>query len=160
VYAVLLACAVYFPGFKIVFIILLVPIRVAAVVIFGGMILVVLSGLARGGAQGAMSDVAHLGGAVAAAFWIWALPRLGGTRLGGKRLRDRLAQKIRRSAQKIRQGAWERKMNRRRREQQEIDRILDKVHREGIGGLTRREKKVLQDATRRQREQERDIDRM
>jgi membrane associated rhomboid family serine protease len=146
VYGIVLACAVLFPHFRLIFFLFPVPIRLAAVIIFGGMILIVLSSLSSGELGGQFwSDVAHLGGAVAAAVWIWILPRLRGT-LDERR-------------QKINQGAWERKMHRRREEQTEIDRILDKIRREGLDSLSRAERNRLQDATRRQKDEERDSNR-
>ncbi len=49
-------------------------------------------------------------------------------------------------------GAWARKVDRERNFQSEVDRVLDKVHREGIGGLNNNEKRILQEATRREQE--------
>jgi membrane associated rhomboid family serine protease len=138
VYAIVLACAVLFPHFRIIFLFFPVPIRFAAIIIFGGMILLVLRSLAAGEAVLAMSDVAHLGGAGAAAVWIWVLPRVrwqvGMGRAG------------------VGRGRWQRKRQRQRQEQQEIDRILDKIRRDGIGSLSWREKRKLREATDRQRQ--------
>jgi len=143
VYGIVLAAAVYFPHFRLLFFFFPVPIRLAALVIFGGMILLVLQAAAAGRVYAAMSDVAHLGGAVASAFWIWGLPRLRG--------------QVRRRRDAINRGAWQRKMSQRRAQQEEIDRILDKIRRDGIDSLTRKEKDKLREATIRQREQEREI---
>jgi len=143
VFAIVLACAVLFPHFRLIFFLFPVPIRLAAVIIFGGMILVVLSGLTgRPGSQ-FWSDVAHLGGAVAAAFYIWVLPAL---RSGARQRRARLNE-----------GAWRRKMEHRRADQAVINRILDKINREGLDSLTRRERDILRDATRRQQHNDRDL---
>jgi membrane associated rhomboid family serine protease len=49
-------------------------------------------------------------------------------------------------------GAWASKVNQERQFHLEVDRILDKVHRDGIGSLSSREKKILQEATRREQE--------
>ena len=49
-------------------------------------------------------------------------------------------------------GAWARKVDRERNFQSEVDRILDKVHRDGIGSLNNNEKRILQEATRREQE--------
>jgi membrane associated rhomboid family serine protease len=54
-------------------------------------------------------------------------------------------------------GAWAHKINQERAFRQEVDRILDKVHREGIQTLTSREKDILQEATRREQENSRKI---
>jgi membrane associated rhomboid family serine protease len=49
-------------------------------------------------------------------------------------------------------GAWAKKIERERSFQSEVDRILDKVHREGIHSLSNHEKQILQEATRREQE--------
>jgi hypothetical protein len=49
-------------------------------------------------------------------------------------------------------GAWAQKIERERNFQSEVDRTLDKVRREGINSLTRNEKRILQEATRREQE--------
>ena len=54
--------------------------------------------------------------------------------------RDRRPERIR----------WESKINQQRTFQADIDRILDKVHREGLSSLTRKEKKMLREATKRE----------
>jgi len=146
VYGVLLACAVLFPQFRIIFLFFPVPIRLAALIIFGGMIVLVLQSLSHGQMDRAMSDVAHLGGAVAAGVWIWVSPRLRGA------TRD--------AAARLRSGAWARKMRRRDEEQAEIDRILSKIHEQGLDSLSGREKKLLREATERQRQEDRELDRL
>ena len=143
VYGIVLAAAVYFPHFRLLFLFFPVPIRLAALVIFAGMILLVLRAGAAGHVVKAMSDVAHLGGAVAAAVWIWVLPRLGG--------------QVRHRRDAANRGAWQRRIKDRRVRQEEIDRILDKIQREGIDSLTRKEKDKLREATIRQQREEREI---
>jgi len=49
---------------------------------------------------------------------------------------------------KLRSGAWEKKMTAQRNLQVEVDRILEKVHSEGIQSLTMKEKRILRQATR------------
>lgn len=149
VYGVVLACAILFPQFRIIFLFFPVPIRLAALIIFGGMIVLVLQALSDGRFGPAMSDVAHLGGAVAAAVWVWAIPKLTGA--GGV---------VRVTRARINQGAWRRKVERRAEEEAQVDRILQKIKDEGLSSLSRLEKRILQNATRRQREQERRIDKM
>jgi len=147
VYGILLACAVLFPHFRIIFLFFPVPIRLGAVVIFGGMILYLLSSLRAGVYSGGFwSQVDHLGGAGMAALWIWVIPRFGGIAQGAVRRANR--------------GVWERKMRQRRDEQAEIDRVLDKIRTEGLASLTRKEKRTLRDATRRQQREDRDISRL
>jgi len=147
VYGIVLACAVLFPHFRLIFFLFPVPIRMAALIIFGGMSLLILQSVSRGAYGGQFwSDVAHLGGAVAAAVWVWIVPRFRGA-LGQARARAN-------------RGAWQRKMDRRAAEEAEVNRILDKIRDHGINSLTRKEKKTLQDATRRQREEERELHRL
>lgn len=148
VFGLVVAAAVYFPHFRIILLFFPVPIRLAAILIFAGMAFVIMGslGAAMRGAPGAfgraMSDVAHLGGALAAAVWIILSHRLV---------------RVPSPFQKIRQGAWQRKMAQRAAEQAEIDRILHKIHTDGLSSLTRREKRLLQRATDRQREEERRV---
>ncbi len=49
-------------------------------------------------------------------------------------------------------GAWAQKIEREQNFQSEVDRTLDKVRREGINSLTKNEKRILQEATRREQE--------
>lgn len=135
VYGVVLACAVFFPQFRLIFLFFPVPIRLACIIIFGGMVMLVMQTLAAGQIHRAMSDVAHLGGVAAAAAWIWLLPRV------------QLQRQM--SLREANRGAWERKRRREREQEEEIDRILDKIRREGIASLTRKERQTLQDASRR-----------
>ena len=143
VYGIVLAAAVYFPHFRLIFLFFPVPIRLAAIIIFGGMILLVLEALRSGATGAAMSDVAHLGGAATAAVYIWVLPRL---RSAQGEVRSRLNE-----------GAWQRRMHRRQDEQAEIDRILAKVHDQGLNSLTDKERRILREATRHQQTAENDL---
>jgi membrane associated rhomboid family serine protease len=147
VYGIILAAAVLFPHFRLIFLFFPVPIRLAALIIFGGMLFTVFAGLAgRGISPAFWSQVAHLGGTAVAAVWLWVVPRASGAISDGR--------------QRIRWGTWQRRIEHQREEQMELDRILDKIHEQGITSLTRREKKILHDATRRQREQERELHRL
>ena len=47
----------------------------------------------------------------------------------------------------VNQGRWERKQKREAATEADVDRILDKVKREGINSLTARERKTLQQAS-------------
>lgn len=132
VLGVLGACAVLFPHLRLVLVFFLVPIRTAAL-IFGAFFLFSL--VTRGANAG--GEACHLAGL---AFGI---------------------------AYGYRGFGWERKIQQwrddgRRREQQseiraaraleqEVDQILEKVHRTGINSLTRREKQILEEASRRDR---------
>jgi membrane associated rhomboid family serine protease len=142
VYAVLLASAIYVPQLKLFF---FIPMRIAAVGIFGLMVLAVSSDWSHKEIYKSMGDVAHLGGAVAAAFWIWAVPRLKG--FSGLR-----ALKRRPGA-----GPWQHKLDQRDRDREEVDRILQKVHDQGIQSLTGKERKKLQDETKKYQKRNRDL---
>ncbi len=146
VFGIILACAVLFPHFMLILLFFPVPIRLAAGLIFGGMLLLVTQSLMRGSVGDALSDVAHLGGALAAAVWIWVIPRMRGAAGGIRQARKK--------------GSWERKMRSREEDEAEIDRILDKIKRGGLHSLSHREKRTLQDATRRRREEDDRIGRL
>jgi len=140
---VLLACAVRFPQMRLLFMFVFpIPIRVAAAIVFGGMLLLVLSTLSEGQAGSRFwSDVAHLGGTIGACIWIWGLPKLmtSGASVGAK----------------VQKGAWERKMKKRAEADKTVDEVLRKIHEKGINSLTEKEKKVLADATARHRDEDR-----
>jgi membrane associated rhomboid family serine protease len=134
VYGIVLACALLFPTMQIIFLFFPVPIRLAAVIIFGGMILLVIQSMAHGEMGPAMSDVAHLGGAGMAAIWLKysaQLERISRRGFGGGR------------------DNWEKKARRERRQGEELDRILEKISREGMGSLSIFEKWRLKRMSRK-----------
>jgi hypothetical protein len=61
---------------------------------------------------------------------------------------------------RLQRGAWQRKLGSRQDEQAEIDRILNKIHDSGLNSLSRRERNILQEATRRQQEEDKLIRRL
>jgi membrane associated rhomboid family serine protease len=124
VLAALGACAYLFPQMMIF---MVIPIRVAAA------LLAVLYLLTIAGDRNP-SDAAHLGGLVFGFF---------GPYYGGHFVRDSL-----RKWETRRQQAEEVSQE---REQETIDRILQKVHDSGMNSLSRAEKKALARATERQR---------
>ena len=130
VLGLLAGCAMLFPGMAIFGII---PIRVFAV-IFG---LLYFLNMLDSQSGSSMSDACHFGGMVAAVAWIYYL-RKGSAWVEQKRA-------------EVRQGSWQRKMAMRQALEQEVDRILKKVHDHGMHSLTRQEKKTLQSATDHQR---------
>ncbi len=140
VYAVLLACAVRFPQMKLVLMLIYpVSIRVIAAIIFGWMALLILSSLSQGQTTPEFwSQIAHLGGTVGAAIWIWGLPGLMVAHAS--------------ASKKINDGAWNRKVKRREETEKTVDEILRKIQQEGINSLTQKEKDILADATERQRD--------
>ena len=133
VYAVVIAGAILFPQIRVFVFLFPLPIRVAALLFVGVAVYGILDPR-----SGGISHAAHLGGAAAGAFWIWMLP------------------KIQESTHEARarhgEGAWKRKIERKAEEQAEVDRILDKIRQRGIQSLSNREKRTLQTATRKQRE--------
>ncbi len=137
VYGVVLACAVFFPQIRLIVFLFPMPIRTAAALFLGIAVFFTLQEFFAGGTGGGVSHVAHLGGAVAAAVWIWVLPKL--------------RMKLRFGNRPAGQGRWEKQLKRRQKQQEEIDRILDKIRREGIGSLNQREKQILREATEEQR---------
>ncbi len=135
------ACAVAAPQVKLLlFFIFPVPIRTLAILIGVVYALSVLH--SQDGA-----DACHLGGLTVGALWVW-LETKGIIRWPG-RVGGAVGPSGRKWVQvKIRKGAWERKMKRQQAQQAQIDRILKKVHEEGLGSLSRQEKKTLQQASK------------
>lgn len=150
IFAIMLADAVFFPTFQIIFLFFPVPIRLAAIIIFAimGFTIFGSANAAFRGEHGAfaraMSDVCHLGGALAAAVWV-LLERRGLLSFVPRRRR---------------RGNWDKQMARRLQRQKEIDRILEKIHQKGLNSLSWSEKRFLKQATREQREEEQRISRM
>ncbi len=142
VVAIVVACAFLFPQMRLIFIIFPLPIRVVAVVVVGWSAYQVVSGFAAHHSGGGIADAAHLGGGIAGAIWVYAVPHL-----------QRAWQSRRRGGSR----SWTRKIQSHEDERQEIDRILAKVHEQGLNSLTSREKNTLAQASQRQRERERDI---
>jgi membrane associated rhomboid family serine protease len=75
-------------------------------------------------------EAAHLGGMVAGAVYVFS-----------QSWRDKFRLKQR-------SGSWEKKMAAQQNLQVEVDRILEKVHNEGIQSLSVKEKRILKQATR------------
>jgi membrane associated rhomboid family serine protease len=126
----LAACAILFPHFIVFILFFPVPIRVAAIIcIFFATVTILSRGANAGG------EAAHLGGMAAGAIYVFSKGRL-------PRFRP-----------KTRPGRWERQRAAHRNLQVELDRILQKVHDAGIHSLTRKERKVLRQATKAQQKQ-------
>ena len=124
----LAAGAILFPNMMI-YILGIIPIklRVIAIIIVAISIIILLRPDKVGNAGG---EAAHLGGMVAGAVYVLS-----------QSWRDKFRLKLR-------SGAWEKKMTSQRNLQAEVDRILEKVHSEGIQSLTMKEKRILRQATR------------
>lgn len=135
------ACAVAAPQVKVL-ILFMFPVAIRTIAIIAA-ILYTLSVLkSQDGA-----DACHLGGLAVGALWVW-MEAKGIIRWPGKR-GGAIGPSGRKWVQvKIRKGAWEMKMKRKHAQQAQIDRILKKVHEQGLGSLTRQEKKTLQEASK------------
>jgi membrane associated rhomboid family serine protease len=136
VLAVMGGCAVLFPAMQVVLIFFLLPIRTAVLIftLFYGFNL-----LTRGANAG--GDACHLAGMAFGVAWGYRgqewTSRWQAWRSAA---RGRAVEARARSAAKL---------------QEEVDRILEKVHQQGIQSLTRGEKRTLEDASRRERERTR-----
>ncbi len=142
VYAVFLACLVLFPKVKVyLFMMIPMPMWVAGLLWFGGAAQAIIAAVAHQSYDGRAfwSAVAHMGGALGGAIWIWVLPRV--------------AVQAASARMKVSQGAWQRKMQRETEDDRTIDEILKKIHEQGINSLSAKEKKTLAKATDKQREQ-------
>ena len=127
VLGLLVACAILFPQIMVILFIFPVPIRFAAILLTVVYILSIL-----GGESNAGGDICHLGGMAVGFLWVMARPYLAAL------------------SQKKQKGAFQKKQQDIQKMQFEIDRILAKVHDQGIQSLSRREKQILQQATKHQ----------
>ena len=122
---ILAACAILFPRLPVyVWGIFPIPLWIVAVVTMGIALATVWT---RGPNAG--GEAAHLGGMIAGGLYVYA-----------DKYRHRLVGKFRK-------GRWERKITAQHATTQEIDSILQKVHRSGIHSLTHAEKRALKRAT-------------
>lgn len=101
-----------------------VPIRIAAILCI---FIASASILSRGANAG--GEAAHLGGMAAGAVYVFS----GSWRTGFKA--------------KLQTKSWHKKVAEQQNLQIELDRILEKVHENGIHSLTSKEKRVLKKAT-------------
>ncbi len=154
VYGLLIAAIIFFPHIRVILIIFPMPIRVFGLIVAGILLLQLISG----NVSNPGGEVCHMAGAATgiAMFYAWGImPRIrfgsggrtAGLPFGGGRPRRS-------------QGAWARKRKALAEEQADLDRILAKVHDQGLQSLTRKEKKTLARATKRQQEQERQMGRI
>ncbi|MCK4851325.1 MAG: rhomboid family intramembrane serine protease [Phycisphaerae bacterium] len=135
------ACAVAAPQIRLL-LLFMFPVRIRTVAILFAAIYALNVMYSQDGA-----DACHLGGLAVGALWVW-LESKGIIRWSG-RVQGSVGPTGRKWVQvKIRKGAWERKMKRQQAQQAQIDRILKKVHEEGLGSLSRQEKKTLQQASK------------
>ncbi|MHC4159270.1 MAG: rhomboid family intramembrane serine protease [Planctomycetota bacterium] len=124
VLGLLAACAILFPQFIVFIFLFPVPIRVAAIAFTVIYFVAVITRSPNAG-----GDAAHLAGMAAGTIYV-------------------LSQSWRANLKsKNRSGRWEKKITTQRSLQVEVDRILEKVHNQGIRSLTAKEKKLLKKAT-------------
>ena len=125
IYGMLAAGAILFPILMVyVMFIFPIPLKILAPILALISFLGVLNGPNAGG------EAAHLAGMAAGVVYVlWP------------RWKQHTANRSRRPIK------WESDINRQRAFQAEVDRILDKVHKLGIGSLTRKEKKILRKAS-------------
>lgn len=146
VYGLIVAAMIFFPQMQVVLFVFPVPIRVFGALIGAILLLKILS---PGPMSNPGGELCHIAGAFAGVItlYLWGvMPKL---RIGSGRL-----------ARAPQEGAWARKQKQAAEEQAEVDRILAKIHNEGLNSLTRREKRILAEATRHQREREREFGRI
>lgn len=132
IFGIVAAVAILFPRQKVyVWGIFPIPMMMLAIIFF----FVSFMGLKAGQNQG--GEIAHLaGGAVGIVYVL---------------LRARIPQvKV-----KMHKGAWQKKITAQRNLEAEVDRILKKVHDNGIASLTSSEKRILREATKLQQTQNR-----
>jgi membrane associated rhomboid family serine protease len=141
VFGILIAAAVIAPD-AMVYVMMIFPVKLrhlAILLIFIAAYTVIFFGHKPG--ENAGGEAAHLGGAALGYLFIrrpyllnWA------DRLSVGSVKDRVADKVEQS-----------KTQRNQKLQMEVDRILRKVHDQGIAALTEKEKRTLAEATERQR---------
>ena len=130
IYGMLAAGAVLFPGMMI-YLFGIFPMSMRALAI----LFAVLSLLRFGASENAGGEAAHLAGMAAGVVYV-LLPRW----------KQHAANRPRGPIK------WDSEINQQRVFHVEIDRILDKVHKRGIGSLTRKEKNMLRKASKRQQQ--------
>lgn len=131
--ALLMACAILFPHIKVLlFFIVPVNIRVIAAALAGIYFFSVLRDYNAFGSN-AGGNLCHLGGMATGFVWVMGRGRL--TALWRKH----------------QTGAYQRKLEQVEKTQFDVDRILAKVHQQGLQSLSRKEKQILQKATEHQK---------
>jgi membrane associated rhomboid family serine protease len=123
---VLAACAILFPQFVVILVIFPVPIRLAAVIFTFIYIVSIFTGAANAG-----GDAAHLAGMAVGAGYVYLWPRW--------KNRYKIVSHI---------DDWEKRFKAYSELQKEVDRILEKVNRQGISSLSKKEKRILEEATK------------
>ena len=129
-YGIFGAVAVMYPHLR-VYLFGIVPMSMRAVAILA----VVMSLLFFMQGTNAGGEAAHLTGIVVGVLYVLYLPLIARLRMTKNK------------------GNWSAKIENERTFVIEVDRILEKINREGLTSLTDREKEILREATRREQEQ-------
>ncbi|MBN2457383.1 MAG: rhomboid family intramembrane serine protease [Sedimentisphaerales bacterium] len=124
----LAACAILFPQFVVIIVVFPVPIRIAAVICIFIATAMILKGANAGG------QAAHLGGMAAGAAYVFS-----------RKWREYLKTKFQ-------MGLRQKKNTQQQSLQFELDRILHKVHNQGLQSLSSKERRTLKKATRAEQE--------
>lgn len=146
IYGLLVAAIIFFPHIQVILFIFPIPIRVFGLLVAA---ILLLQFIGPGQMENAGGELCHVAGAAAgvATFYAWGImPRIRIGRRGGQ-------------LDRLQEGAWARRQKQAAAQQAEVDRILEKIHTDGLNSLTRKEKKILAEATRHQREREEEIGR-
>jgi membrane associated rhomboid family serine protease len=122
----LAVCAILFPHFVVFILFFPVPIRVASILL----IFLYIANIFIGG-ENAGGDAAHLAGMAVGAGYVYLWPKWK------RKYQDAMAT-----------NNWEKNFKAYSELQKEVDRILAKVNELGIGSLTKKEKKTLEQATK------------
>ena len=126
-YAIMAAVAIMYPRMPVL-IWGLIPVKMIWLVILA----IIISLLKFTVGKNAGGEAAHLSGLLAGFLYVKYKPLLLNFQLHRKK------------------GSWQKKMEQERSFEVEVDRVLKKVHQEGISSLSRRERQILQEATRRE----------
>ncbi len=154
VYGLLMAAVIFFPHIQVILFIFPVPIRVFGLIVLA---ILLLNLITPGAVPNLGGEICHIAGALAGLliFYIWGMLPGFGSGPAAEIFTGLSESYLTKLARRRRQGAWEKKQQKLAAQQEEVDRILAKVHEQGLASLTRKEKKILADATRIQQEQDR-----
>ena len=130
IYGIFAAAAILYPRTK-VYVMMMFPMRIGWMVV----LMIIMSFMFIFEGKNVGGELAHLSGLGMGFLYVKYKPLL--TRFRMER----------------RKGAWEQKIEQERNFQSQVDQILTKVHRDGINSLSANEKKILQEATRREQQQ-------
>lgn len=153
VYGLLLAAIIFFPTIQVILFIFPIPIRVFGLIVLA---ILLLSLISPGGIANVGGEVCHIAGAITGlgVFYAWGIMptvRFG----GGKGIT--ILPGSGRGRSNPNPGGWEKQQRKLAEERAEVDRILEKVSRQGMHSLSWREQRTLRKATQRQQRADRDI---